>query len=158
MQPSYGLKPAPTLDPERTPEQHLNGLKAHFDKSVRRYGSHVRITPPWPDPSTEWRLEDGRQFGRTAWQGRKPDGSVPREDARAAFEGSEVRSVLPRKLYAMPSPVDERFRRYHEFDFHAECKGMRYENISRLILQVERTFEHQGYACLVPTLLSVAED
>jgi len=35
--------------------------------------------------------------------------------------------------------------RYHEFDFHAECKGMRYENISKLIFQVERTFEQQGY-------------
>jgi hypothetical protein len=40
-QPGYGLKPAPTLDPERTPEQHLNVLKAHFEKSVQRYGPNV---------------------------------------------------------------------------------------------------------------------
>jgi len=34
---------------------------------------------------------------------------------------------------------------YHEFDFHAECKGMQYKNISKLNFQVERTFEQQGY-------------
>ena len=37
------------------------------------------------------------------------------------------------------------YLRYHEFDFHAECKGMRYENISKLVCQVGRTFEKQGY-------------
>ena len=37
------------------------------------------------------------------------------------------------------------YHRYHEFDFHAECKGMRYENISKLVFQVGRTFEQQGY-------------
>jgi hypothetical protein len=40
-QPSYGLKPAPTLNPERTSEQNFNVLKAHFEKSVRRYGPLV---------------------------------------------------------------------------------------------------------------------
>lgn len=37
------------------------------------------------------------------------------------------------------------YLRYHEFDFHAECKGMRYENISKLVRQVGRSFEKQGY-------------
>ncbi len=40
-QPGYGLRPAPTLDPARTPEQNLNVLKAHFEKSVQRYGPNV---------------------------------------------------------------------------------------------------------------------
>ncbi|CCO27722.1 hypothetical protein BN14_01709 [Rhizoctonia solani AG-1 IB] len=31
------------------------------------------------------------------------------------------------------------------FDFHAETKGMKYENISKLIDQLERTFEAQGF-------------
>ncbi|QRV85813.1 phosphatidylinositide phosphatase SAC2 [Ceratobasidium sp. AG-Ba] len=31
------------------------------------------------------------------------------------------------------------------FDFHAECRGMKYENISKLVTQLERTFESQGY-------------
>ncbi|KIJ26452.1 hypothetical protein M422DRAFT_272497 [Sphaerobolus stellatus SS14] len=34
---------------------------------------------------------------------------------------------------------------YHEYDFHAETKGMRYENISKLIQQLQRSFEHQGF-------------
>ncbi|KAG8719790.1 hypothetical protein FRC09_010619, partial [Ceratobasidium sp. 395] len=32
-----------------------------------------------------------------------------------------------------------------DFDFHAECRGMKYENISKLVAQLERTFESQGY-------------
>ncbi|QRW27622.1 phosphatidylinositide phosphatase SAC2 [Rhizoctonia solani] len=31
------------------------------------------------------------------------------------------------------------------FDFHAETKGMKYENISKLVDQLERTFEAQGF-------------
>ncbi|EIN07173.1 hypothetical protein PUNSTDRAFT_126985 [Punctularia strigosozonata HHB-11173 SS5] len=34
---------------------------------------------------------------------------------------------------------------YTEYDFHAETKGMKYENISMLIDKLERTFEQQGY-------------
>jgi len=34
---------------------------------------------------------------------------------------------------------------YHEYDFHAETKGMKYENISKLIDAMARTFEQQGY-------------
>ncbi|KAH9945870.1 SacI homology domain-containing protein [Epithele typhae] len=35
--------------------------------------------------------------------------------------------------------------RYHAYDFHAETRGMKYENISNLIDKLERTFESQGY-------------
>ncbi|KII89160.1 hypothetical protein PLICRDRAFT_40794 [Plicaturopsis crispa FD-325 SS-3] len=35
--------------------------------------------------------------------------------------------------------------KYTEYDFHTETKGMKYENISKLITTMERTFEHQGY-------------
>ncbi|KAJ7582942.1 SacI homology domain-containing protein [Mycena floridula] len=34
---------------------------------------------------------------------------------------------------------------YNEYDFHSETKGMKYENISKLIELMERIFEHQGY-------------
>ncbi|TFK42309.1 SacI homology domain-containing protein [Crucibulum laeve] len=34
---------------------------------------------------------------------------------------------------------------YCEYDFHVETKGMKYENISKLIESMERTFEAQGY-------------
>ncbi|KAH9857173.1 SacI homology domain-containing protein [Lenzites betulinus] len=35
--------------------------------------------------------------------------------------------------------------KYLAYDFHAETKGMKYENISKLIEELERTFESQGY-------------
>ncbi|KAL1944714.1 hypothetical protein VTO73DRAFT_3144 [Trametes versicolor] len=35
--------------------------------------------------------------------------------------------------------------KYHAYDFHAATKGMKYENISLLIDELERTFEAQGY-------------
>ncbi|KIJ17485.1 inositol-polyphosphate 5-phosphatase [Paxillus involutus ATCC 200175] len=35
--------------------------------------------------------------------------------------------------------------RYCEYDFHHETRGMKYENISKLIDELERTFESQGY-------------
>jgi hypothetical protein len=34
---------------------------------------------------------------------------------------------------------------YHEYDFHRETKGMKYENISSLIEKMDRIFESQGY-------------
>ncbi|KIM79647.1 hypothetical protein PILCRDRAFT_823187 [Piloderma croceum F 1598] len=34
---------------------------------------------------------------------------------------------------------------YTEYDFHMETKGMKYENISKLIDTMQRTFESQGY-------------
>ncbi|KAF7294817.1 hypothetical protein MIND_01019600 [Mycena indigotica] len=34
---------------------------------------------------------------------------------------------------------------YHEYDFHTETKGMKYENISKLIDAMDRNFDHQGY-------------
>ncbi|ESK89839.1 hypothetical protein Moror_824 [Moniliophthora roreri MCA 2997] len=34
---------------------------------------------------------------------------------------------------------------YHEYDFHTETRGMKYENISKLIQAMEKTFDHQGY-------------
>ncbi|KAJ8078947.1 hypothetical protein PM082_013231 [Marasmius tenuissimus] len=34
---------------------------------------------------------------------------------------------------------------YNEYDFHTETRGMKYENISKLIDTMEKTFDHQGY-------------
>ncbi|KAJ7709765.1 SacI homology domain-containing protein [Mycena rosella] len=42
---------------------------------------------------------------------------------------------------------------YHEYDFHTETKGMKYENISKLIDAMERTFEHQGYLWISDNLI-----
>ncbi|PCH37867.1 hypothetical protein WOLCODRAFT_161110 [Wolfiporia cocos MD-104 SS10] len=43
------------------------------------------------------------------------------------------------------SELNDENIRYLAYDFHTETKGMKYENISKLISQVERTFENQGY-------------
>ncbi|KAK5809815.1 SacI homology domain-containing protein, partial [Linnemannia elongata] len=40
--------------------------------------------------------------------------------------------------------------RYVEFDFHEQCKGMRYENIERLIKSLESPIQELGYCWLAP--------
>ncbi|KAG8963113.1 hypothetical protein FRC03_003389 [Tulasnella sp. 419] len=35
--------------------------------------------------------------------------------------------------------------KFHEFDFHRECAGMKYENIGKLLRQLEKTFDSQGF-------------
>ncbi|KAG0255509.1 hypothetical protein BGZ95_005739, partial [Linnemannia exigua] len=40
--------------------------------------------------------------------------------------------------------------RYVEFDFHEQCKGMRYENIERLIKSLEAPIQELGYCWLAP--------
>ncbi|KAF9104690.1 hypothetical protein BGX29_001443 [Mortierella sp. GBA35] len=40
--------------------------------------------------------------------------------------------------------------RYVEFDFHEQCKGMRYENIERLIKSLESHIQELGYCWLAP--------
>lgn len=41
-QTGYGLKPPPLLAPDCTHEQNLSALKRHFERSVPKYGPHVR--------------------------------------------------------------------------------------------------------------------
>lgn len=45
-------------------------------------------------------------------------------------------AILPRRELWLTQ-----FRRYVEFDFHNECKGMRYENISKLITSLTDDLE-----------------
>ncbi|KAH8827011.1 SacI homology domain-containing protein [Flagelloscypha sp. PMI_526] len=35
--------------------------------------------------------------------------------------------------------------KYHEYDFHVETRGMKYENIAKLLTSMEKTFEEQGF-------------
>ncbi|KDQ18061.1 hypothetical protein BOTBODRAFT_29373 [Botryobasidium botryosum FD-172 SS1] len=61
----------------------------------------------------------------------------------AELSGKEANVTVPYResMNELNSPK----ARYHEFDFHKECKGMRYENISKLVTDLHRTFESQGY-------------
>ena len=45
-QSGYSLKPAPLLSPERTHDQNLDALKRHFERTVPKYGPHVRSLFP----------------------------------------------------------------------------------------------------------------
>ncbi|KAF9995162.1 hypothetical protein BGZ79_011165 [Entomortierella chlamydospora] len=41
--------------------------------------------------------------------------------------------------------------KYVEFDFHEQCKGMKYENIERLIKSIEVQIQELGYCWITPT-------
>ncbi|KAG6856457.1 hypothetical protein H0H87_004317 [Tephrocybe sp. NHM501043] len=41
--------------------------------------------------------------------------------------------------------LDSKDARYCEYDFHSETKGMKYENISKLVEAMDKTFDAQGY-------------
>ncbi|KAF5386792.1 hypothetical protein D9615_001600 [Tricholomella constricta] len=41
--------------------------------------------------------------------------------------------------------LDSKDARYCEYDFHTETRGMKYENISKLIENMDKTFDAQGY-------------
>ncbi|KAG6832044.1 hypothetical protein H0H92_005466 [Tricholoma furcatifolium] len=41
--------------------------------------------------------------------------------------------------------LDSQDARYYEYDFHTETKGMKYENISKLVEAVDKLFDQQGY-------------
>ncbi|KAL1923662.1 uncharacterized protein VTP21DRAFT_8642 [Calcarisporiella thermophila] len=46
---------------------------------------------------------------------------------------------------------------YVEFDFHAECKGMKYENVQKLISLLESSFSRSGYFWIGPSDMIFAE-
>ncbi|KAL0565241.1 hypothetical protein V5O48_016787 [Marasmius crinis-equi] len=41
--------------------------------------------------------------------------------------------------------LNDKDAQYNEYDFHTETRGMKYENISKLIDAMEKTFDHHGY-------------
>lgn len=41
--------------------------------------------------------------------------------------------------------LDSKDARYQEYDFHNETRGMKYENLSKLISALDKTFDSQGY-------------
>jgi RNAse (barnase) inhibitor barstar len=45
----------------------------------------------------------------------------------------------------MHNSVNEPGMKLVWFDFHAECKGMKYENLAKLLDQIEKEMENYGY-------------
>ncbi|KAF8559644.1 hypothetical protein OG21DRAFT_1594475 [Imleria badia] len=54
-------------------------------------------------------------------------------------------SALTNAYKSYAKRMENKDIRYCEYDFHHETRGMKYENISKLINDLERTFESQGY-------------
>ncbi|KAG8217577.1 putative phosphatidylinositide phosphatase [Butyriboletus roseoflavus] len=54
-------------------------------------------------------------------------------------------SALTNAYKSYAKRMENKDIRYYEYDFHHETRGMKYENISKLINELERTFESQGY-------------
>ncbi|KIJ69320.1 hypothetical protein HYDPIDRAFT_79429 [Hydnomerulius pinastri MD-312] len=63
----------------------------------------------------------------------------------AEQHGKESALTGAYKLYANRIEEENKDVRYCAYDFHRETRGMKYENISKLINEQERTFESQGY-------------
>ncbi|KAH0830632.1 hypothetical protein J3R83DRAFT_2087 [Lanmaoa asiatica] len=59
-------------------------------------------------------------------------------------------STLTNAYKSYAKQMENKDIRYCEYDFHHETRGMKYENISKLIDDLERTFESQGCDWLFP--------
>ncbi|OAX41993.1 hypothetical protein K503DRAFT_421235 [Rhizopogon vinicolor AM-OR11-026] len=66
-------------------------------------------------------------------------------------QGKESTITNAYREYA--AKLDHKDARYCEFDFHRETRGMKYENISKLINQLERVFQSQGFFWVSNNLL-----
>ncbi|KZT09631.1 uncharacterized protein LAESUDRAFT_722598 [Laetiporus sulphureus 93-53] len=61
----------------------------------------------------------------------------------AEQQGKEAQVTNAYKEYV--EELHDKNIQYYAYDFHVETKGMKYENIAKLIHMVERVFENQGY-------------
>ncbi|CUA68149.1 Phosphatidylinositide phosphatase SAC2 [Rhizoctonia solani] len=101
--------------------------------------------PPKLDRSVEESLAPARQHfrscARTCTSDSKPSPIVcvnlVEKGGREGVVGSAFGDLV--------GMVDEDDVKLVDFDFHAETKGMKYENISKLVDQLERSFAAQGY-------------
>lgn len=53
-----------------------------------------------------------------------------------------VRLLHARRSWLTPCTID----RYVEFDFHRECKGMKYENVAKLTARLEEESDFDAMA------------
>ncbi|CAE6421011.1 unnamed protein product [Rhizoctonia solani] len=125
-QPGLALKPPPKLD--RSVEDALAPARQHLQSCSRTCTSDGK-----PSPVTCVNLVE--KGGREGVVGSGFDELVKmvREDDINIVQYVNF-------LFLLYVGVNE-----SSFDFHAETKGMKYENISKLVDQLERTFEAQGF-------------
>ncbi|THU85663.1 hypothetical protein K435DRAFT_869083 [Dendrothele bispora CBS 962.96] len=128
-QTSYGLKPPPILSTNRTHAQNLDAMKKHLERLKTRYVS----------PSSSQELQspkDKDAGGEITIINLAEQGKTSKEHEVAGGFGKGVSELAEKGLTGVG---------YHDYDFHVETKGMKYENISKLVDRMEKTFESQGY-------------
>ncbi|CAE6471791.1 unnamed protein product [Rhizoctonia solani] len=125
-QPGLSLKPPLKLD--RSVEEALTPARQHFQSCSRVCTSDNKPSPVMCVNLVEKGGREGvvgSAFGHLV--------SLLGEDDFKLVE------------YVVGLLISERDTDESSFDFHAETKGMKYENISKLVDQLERTFAAQGY-------------
>ncbi|SPO44498.1 related to SAC1 - Phosphatidylinositol phosphate phosphatase [Moesziomyces antarcticus] len=113
----FSLKPPPVL--ERTEAENIDASRKHFGVQVDRYGSITCIN--------------------LAEQGGK-EGAISKA-YRAAAEKLRDEDVAE----GSTKTWDRKQLHYVDFDFHKECSGMRFENVAKLIAQMEPTLAQMKY-------------
>lgn len=114
----FSLKPPPVL--ERADAENTAACRKHFAVQVERYGSITCINL----------AEQGGKEGHISKAYRDAVDSLRIEDPAESQGGKEWDRL---KLH------------YVDFDFHKECAGMKFENVAKLIHQMDDTLGEMKY-------------
>ncbi|CAE6426462.1 unnamed protein product, partial [Rhizoctonia solani] len=101
--------------------------------------------PPKLDRSVEDALAPARQHFQSCSRTCTSDGQPSPVMCVNLVEKGGREGVVGSGFDELVEMVGEEDIKIVHFDFHAETKGMKYENISKLVDQLERTFEAQGF-------------
>ncbi|CEL51652.1 Phosphatidylinositide phosphatase SAC2 OS=Danio rerio GN=inpp5f PE=3 SV=1 [Rhizoctonia solani AG-1 IB] len=101
--------------------------------------------PPKLDRSVEEALPSARQHLQSCSRTCTSDGKPSPVTCVNLVEKGGREGVVGSGFDELVKTMGEDDINIVHFDFHAETKGMKYENISKLIDQLERTFEAQGF-------------
>lgn len=114
----FSLKPPPVL--ERTQAENTQACRKHFAVQVERYGGITCINL-------------AEQAGK--------EGCISHAYRTAVenLRSEQVDKSAGGKLW------DRNQLRYVDFDFHKECSGMKFENVAKLVAQMEPTLAEMRY-------------
>ncbi|SPO23562.1 related to SAC1 - Phosphatidylinositol phosphate phosphatase [Ustilago trichophora] len=113
----FALKPPPVL--ERTDAENTEACRKHFSVLVDRYGSITCVNL----------AEQGGKEGCISKAYREAVENLRTEDPSKETGKTWDRTKL----------------HYVDFDFHKECSGMKFENVAKLIGQMEQTLGEMEY-------------
>ncbi len=117
----FSLKPPPVL--ERTPGENIEACRKHFSVQVERYGSITCVNL----------AEQGGKEGDISKAYKAAAEKLREEDPSTSSGDRNVKVWDRKKLH------------YVDFDFHKECSGMKFENVAKLIGQMDETLGEMKY-------------